>query len=61
MLFIRKPGLDRLCTVVNLHERNKNTWKLTSPLPDMDSILRQVTGKKFKSILDGQDAYEQIR
>jgi hypothetical protein len=60
MLFIRKPGLDRLHTVVDLHERNKNTWKLISPLPDMDGILRQVTGKKFKSILDGQDAYKQI-
>jgi hypothetical protein len=61
ILFIRKPGSDRLRTVVDLHEQNKNTRKLTSPLPDMEGILRRVARKKFKSILDGQDAYEQIR
>ncbi|KIK33352.1 hypothetical protein CY34DRAFT_27054 [Suillus luteus UH-Slu-Lm8-n1] len=41
MLFIRKPGSDRLRTVVDLRERNKNTRKLTSPLPDMEGILRR--------------------
>jgi hypothetical protein len=61
MLFIRKPGSDKLRTVVDLRERNKNTRKLTSPLPDMEGILRRVAGKKFKSVLDRQDAYEQIR
>lgn len=61
MLFIRKPGTDRLRTVVDLRERNKNTRKLTSPLPDMEGILRRVARKKYRSLMDGQDAYEQIR
>lgn len=61
MLFIRKPGTDRLRTVVDLRERNKNTRKLTSPLPDMEGILRRVARRPFRSLMDGQDAYEQIR
>jgi len=60
MLFIRKPGSDKLRTVVDLRECNKNTVKLTSPLPDMEGILRRVASKKYRSIMDGQDAYEQI-
>lgn len=60
MLFIRKPGTDKLCTVVDLHERNSNTCKLSSPLPDIDRILRRVARKRYHSIIDGQDAYEQI-
>jgi hypothetical protein len=42
MLFICKPGLDKLRTVVDLHEHNKNSRKLSSPLPDIDGILRRV-------------------
>jgi hypothetical protein len=61
MLFIRKPGTDQLCTVMDLRERNKNTRKLTSPLPDMEGILRCVAQKPYRSLMDGQDAYEQIR
>jgi len=42
MLFIQKPGTDKLRTVVDLREHNSNTQKLSSPLPDIDGILRQV-------------------
>jgi hypothetical protein len=34
---------------------------MTSPLPDMEGILRRVSRCKFRSLIDGQDAYEQIR
>lgn len=61
MLFIRKPGTDKLRTVIDLRERNANTKKLSSPLPDIDGILRRVARKRYRSIIDGQDAYEQIR
>src|SRR6187551_1574719 len=43
------------------HARNMNTRKLTSPLPDIDGILRQVAQCPYRSTLDGKDAYEQIR
>lgn len=33
--------------VVDLRERNKNTHKLSSPLPDMEGILRRVARCKF--------------
>jgi hypothetical protein len=52
------PGLR---VVVDLRARNANTVKMTSPLPDMDGILRRVACCKFCSLIDGQDAYEQIR
>ena len=62
MLLLPKPGNPpRLRVVVDLCERNKNTRKSSSPMPDMDGILRHVAGKKYRSIIDGQDAYEQIR
>ena len=58
----RKPGEPpRLRTVVDLRERNKNTNKLASPLPDMDGILRRAARARYRSLIDGQDAYEQIR
>ena len=40
MLFIKKPGSDKLRTVINLRECNKNTHKLSAPLPDINGILR---------------------
>ena len=60
MLLIPKPGTKKLRTVVNLHERNKNTHKLSAPLPDIDGILRHVSKGRYRSIIDGQDTYEQI-
>ena len=57
-----KPGdPSSLRTVVDLRERNKNTRKLASLLPNMDGILRRAARAKFWSLIDGQDAYEQIR
>ena len=42
-------------------EQNANTHKLASPLPDIEEILREVSRHKYWSIIDGKDAYEQIR
>ena len=53
-----KPGLR---TVFNKREHNANTFKLASPLPDIEEILREVSRHKFQSIIDGKDAYEQIQ
>ena len=61
MLFIKKPGSDKLQTVVDLREQNKHTHKMSAPLPDIDEILRWVSKGKYQSIIDEQDAYEQIR
>ena len=61
MLLITKPGiLTRLRVVVDLREHNKNTCKLSSPMPDMEGILWRVARKPYRSIIDGQDAYKQI-
>ena len=65
MLLIPKPhkpkDAQELCTVFDLRERNKNTVRLTSPLPDIDGVLRRVAAKDFRSVLDLTAAYEQIR
>src|ERR1700728_2012263 len=63
MLMLKKLDSEklRLRTVVDSRERNANTRKLSSPLPDIDAILPNIAAKKFRSIIDGKDAYEQIR
>lgn len=65
MLLIPKPhkpkNAPELRTVYDCRERNKNTVKLTSPLPDIDGVLRRVAAKKYRSVLDLTAAYEQIR
>jgi hypothetical protein len=53
-----KPGLR---TVFDKREQNQNTYKLASPLPDIEEILREVSRHKYRSLIDGKDAYEQIR
>jgi len=63
MLMLYKPskdGIVRLRTVCDTRERNKNSRRLASPLPDIEGILRNVTGHKYRTLLDGKDAYEQI-
>lgn len=61
MLLIPKVGSPtRLRVVVDLRERNQNTKKLSSPMPDIEGILQRVARKPYRSIIDGQDAYEQI-
>ena len=63
MLLIPKPNTQppELRTVVDLRERNKNTRKLTSPLPDIDGMLRCTAHHQYRSTLDMKSAYEQIR
>ena len=51
----------RLRTVFDKREQNQNTYKLASPLPDIEEILREVSKHPFRSLIDGKDAYEQIR
>ena len=53
-----KPGLR---TVFDKREQNTNAYKLASPLPDIEEILCEVSKHKFRSLIDGKDAYEQIR
>jgi len=63
MLLILKPSTNppELRTVVDLRERNKNTHKQMSPLPDMEGMLRRTASKLFRTALDLKSAYEQIR
>ena len=63
MLLIPKPHTHPplLRTVFDLRERNKNTKRLTSPLPDMEGMLRRTASKPFRTMLDMKNAYEQIR
>ncbi|CAG8640341.1 4465_t:CDS:1, partial [Acaulospora colombiana] len=65
ILFIaKKPGPNgekRLRTVFAKQRLNDNTIKLSSPLPDIQNILETVAQFKYKSLIDGRDAYEQIR
>ena len=63
MLLIPKPNTNPplLRTVVDLRERNKNTHKMTSPLPDMEGMLRRTASRQFRTMLDMKNAYEQIR
>ena len=66
MLLLQKPcktkeDLIQLRTVIDLREQNKNTKKLLSPLLNIESVLRRVASKKYKSLIDGKDTYEQIR
>ena len=56
-----KEDSIQLRTVIDLREQNKNTKKLLSPLLDIKSVLRRVTSKKYKSLINSKDTYEQIR
>ena len=46
---------------MDLHERNKNTVKSMSPLPDMEGMIRRTASKPFRTLLDLKSAYEKIR
>ena len=65
MMLIPKPHKPKdapeLRTVFDLQERNKNTVKMTSPLPDIKGMLRRVAAKLYKLVLDLTAAYEQIQ
>ena len=64
MLVLTKPnkteGPAKIRTVFDLRERNKNTKKMSSPLPDVDGVLRRVAAHPYRSILDLQASFEQI-
>ena len=60
LLMIHK-ATGSLRTVFDKREQNANTYKLASPLPDMEEILREVSRHKYRSLIDRKDAYEQIR
>ena len=63
MLLISKLNTNPpvLRTVVDLCKRNKNTHRMTSPLPDMEGVLRRTAKHKYRTTLDMKNAYEQIR
>ncbi|KAF8752463.1 hypothetical protein RHS01_07674 [Rhizoctonia solani] len=63
MLFIpkKKDGSIELRTVLDKREQNANTVKMASPLPLPEDILAEVSRHKYRTLLDGKDAYEQIR
>ncbi|EJD38758.1 DNA/RNA polymerase [Auricularia subglabra TFB-10046 SS5] len=65
MLIIPKPpkgdGVLRMRTVIDKRAQNDNTKKVATPLPDIDTILRNVVRRPWRSLIDGKDAYEQIR
>ena len=48
-----------LCTIFNLWQQNKNTWKDVTPFPDQDMIHHDVVQAKFRSKPDMTEAYEQ--
>ncbi|KAF8694387.1 hypothetical protein RHS03_08195, partial [Rhizoctonia solani] len=64
MLILTKKSSDgsvAIRTVLDKREQNDNTVKLASPLPPPEDVLLNVSRKKFRSVIDGKDAYEQIR
>ncbi|QRV77164.1 Pol polyprotein/retrotransposon [Ceratobasidium sp. AG-Ba] len=64
MLILMKKsnsGQVAVRTVLDKREQNANTYKLASPLPDIDNILMEVSRHPYRSLIDGKDAYEQIR
>jgi len=58
---LTKDGSLKLRTVLDTRQQNKNTKKLASPLPDIKAIIWNVSCHPYQSLLDGKDAYEQIR
>lgn len=65
MLILKKPdkgdGILRVRSALDARFRNANTRKMASPLPEIDTIVRNVARHSRWSALDCQDAFEQIR
>lgn len=59
MCVLKKDGKIR--TVVDCRQRNDNTVKDLTPLPDQDQIRMDVARAKYRSKIDLSDAYEQVR
>lgn len=54
----KKSG--KLCTVVDCWQRNDNTVKDVTLLPDQDQIRMDVARAKYRSKIDLSDMYEQV-
>ncbi len=59
MCIPKKDG--RLRTVVDCRQRNDNTIKDVTPMPDQEVIREDVARARFRSKIDLADAYEQVR
>lgn len=59
MCILKKDG--RLRTVIDARQRNDNTVKDVTPLPDQEMIREDVARAKYRSKIDLADAYEQVR
>ncbi|KAJ8457109.1 hypothetical protein ONZ45_g18448 [Pleurotus djamor] len=60
MMHVYKPGTKLLRVVVDLRERNANTRKMSTPMPDIEGILRRAASHKYRSLGDLKSAYEQV-
>jgi len=54
----KKDG--KLRTVVDVRQRNNNTVKDVTPLPDQEVICEDVARAKYRSKIDLTDAYKQV-
>ncbi len=61
MLLIYKPGTSLLRRVGDMRERNLNTVKVSTPMPEIEGILRSAARKPWFSMIDLAGAYEQVR
>jgi hypothetical protein len=66
ILLIQKPRKSpddpiKLRACFDKREQNANTRKMASPLPDQTEVLERIASHKYRSVIDGRDAYEQIR
>lgn len=50
-----------LRTTIDCRERNANTFKDVTPLPDQDALRMDVARRMIRSKIDLSDAYEQVR
>jgi hypothetical protein len=60
MLCVNKKD-GKLRTVIDAWQRNENTIKDVTPLPDQDMIREDVARGKIRSKVDLSNAYEQVR
>jgi hypothetical protein len=60
MLCLKKKD-NHLRTVIDARQRNENTIKDVTPLPDQEVIREDVARGKIRSKIDLSDAYEQVR
>jgi hypothetical protein len=56
------PKIDcKLRTIIDAHQRNENTVKDVTPLPDQEMIREDVARAPIRSKIDLADAYKQVR